>query len=155
VGHPSAFPGRNIGQYLAPEPQDAAHAGLAMFACLCGVAIERRRIAQRHPQRRLLAFRAKEGLDDRSQPLRRRLAVIVEQAVQQPARLLPFVGLQAEEYGLLVGEVLVEGSDADPRPLRHARRGEAARALPSEDLRCRLKDVGDQTRRTYLLRLLA
>ena len=61
--------GRVPRQRLAHERQHLANAGLAMLPRFRRIAIERRGVAQRQPQGRLLALRPEEGAHQRPQAL--------------------------------------------------------------------------------------
>jgi hypothetical protein len=58
--------------------------------------------------------------------------------------MLPFVGLEPEEDGLLVREIPAERAHAHPRLLRDARRGEAARTLAGQNATSRFQELRDQ-----------
>jgi hypothetical protein len=81
--------------------------------------------------------------------------IVLEDRAQQLGRLPPFVALEPEEDRRLVGEILIERSDADTGLLGHPRRGEALRAFLRQNLSRSLQNRGDEVRRAGLLGLFS
>ncbi|AHI26393.1 hypothetical protein BGC31_11500 [Komagataeibacter xylinus] len=75
------------------------------------------------------AFRTDESMGQCSQTRQRWFAGILKRIAQHRGRLMPFVGLEPEQDGGLVGEILVERTDAHAGFLRHTRRGETRSAF--------------------------
>src|SRR5262249_4257459 len=119
------------------------------------IAIERSGIVERRADRGLLAFRADEGVDQRAQPVERRLACILEDAAQKLAGLSPLVALQAEQDRRLVRKILIQRSDPAAGLSGHPRGREALRAFLRQTLNSGLEDGRDQPRRAGLLRLFS
>lgn len=94
-------------------------------------------------------------MDEAAQPFERRPLRIGEDAAEHVRRLPPFVALQPEEDRRLVGEILVERSDADARPFGHARCGEALGAFPRQNPSSGIQDRRHELRRAGLLRLFS
>src|SRR5271154_252017 len=80
---------------------------------------------------------------------------VVEDGAQQVGRLPPFVALEPEKDRRLVGEILIERSDADTGLLGHPCGGEALRAFPGQNLSRSLQNRGDEVRRAALLGLFS
>ncbi len=96
------------------------------FSCLRRITVERRCVAKGYPHPGLGTFRTNEGVDQGAKPLKRQLPAILQDRAQQLRGLVPFIALQSKEDGGLVGEVLVERSNADsgflPPPARVVKR---------------------------------
>jgi hypothetical protein len=119
------------------------------------VAIERRRVAQRHAHLGFLALRADEGVDQCAQPIQGRPADILKDVAQQVRRRAPLVDLQLKKDRGLVREVLIHRPDTDAGLFGDPRRREAAQAFGGQHLHGRLQDGRDQLGRAGLLRLLS
>jgi hypothetical protein len=78
--------------------------------------------------------------------------LVLQQRAHHPGGLLPFVGLQAEQDGRLVGEILVHRSDA--HPARSATRAVVKRCRPfaQQNLNSGFEDGRDQLGGAGLLR---
>ena len=75
--------------------------------------------------------------------------------LQKLRRLTPLIALQAEQYGCLVGEVLIERANADAGLFRNARRREPMRAFLRQNLNGRIQDSRHKRCGSRLLRLLS
>jgi hypothetical protein len=103
----------------------------------------------------LIAFRADEGVDQGTQPLKRRSLGILENDAPQLGRLSPFIALKPEEDGGLVRKILIHRSDTDSGPLGYARRGEPLRALFSQNLNSSFQNRRDKLCRASLFGLFS
>lgn len=119
------------------------------------IAVKRSGVIERAAHAGLLAFRTNERVHQGAQPIQRRLARIFQDGLQQVVRLPPFVRLQPEQDGGLVGEVLIERADGDTGFLGDARGGETLRALFRQNLSCRLQDGFDELAGADLFGLLS
>ena len=155
LGGEAALAGARARRGGGHERADDRAAALAPGARLGRVAVGRRGVVEREPQRRLVALRVKERADGVAQAARGRTAGVAEDRVDGRAGRLPLVALQAKQDRVLVGEVLVERAHADAGLGGDADGGEALRALALENANSGLQDRGDQLGRTRLNRLFS